>query len=373
LNNWHIARNEGVMANDPNKIRITWDDVDKVEVDEATSMAIPVTRPVRSAGDRSWGTIAPQPLAAGSTQAAGGSVLMKAWFYLGAAGLAGAFLAWVLCEPSFADAGVAGWGNALIFPLMVILMSIGFGTAESVVERTWMRAFFRGLASTGLGLVLGFIFYDIANLVFGLLVTLIIEMGVDESASNPLFWLVRGLAWAVFGMAGGLIFGIVSKSGKKTSYGMLGGVIGAAIGGVLFDPIRLLGGGAEVSRMIGMSILGASTGIAIGLVESALKDRWLYVSSGPLAGKQFVLYQDLVTIGRNQANTIYLFKDPDILDQHATIEHRAGKSLLTASGPIVVSGQTLQSGMQRILKSGDVLQISRYTFTYAEKERATKP
>jgi pSer/pThr/pTyr-binding forkhead associated (FHA) protein len=134
-----------------------------------------------------------------------------------------------------------------------------------------------------------------------------------------------------------------------------------------------MAGGAEASRVIGMSILGASTGIAIGLVESALKDRWLYVSGGPLAGKQFVLYQDLVTIGRSQSNTIYLFKDPGVLEQHATIEHRTGRSLLTAYGPVVVSGQPLQSRMQRVLNNGDVIQIGRYTFTYAEKERAPKP
>ncbi len=297
---------------------------------------------------------------------------MKAWFYLGAAGLAGAFLAWVLCEPSFEDDGVQGWAAIWMFPLMVILMSLGFGTVESIVERNWNRLPLRGLAACGLGVVFGFVFDFVANFVYALLLPIVIELGVT-SINNPLFWLRRSLAWAVFGMAGGLIFGIVSKSGKKICYGMLGGAIGAALGGLLFDPISMLTQGGEASRAIGMSILGASTGIAIGLVESALKDRWLYVSSGPLAGKQFVLYQDLVTIGRNQANTIYLFKDPDILDQHATIEHCAGKSLLTASGPMVVSGQTLQSGMQRILKSGDVLQIGRYTFTYAEKERATKP
>lgn len=363
------------MANDPNKIRITWDDVNEAEVDQPTPVAIPVSRPVRPVADGSWGTISPQPNVATSAATSGGSVVLKGWFYLGMAGLAGAFLAWLFCEPSFEDEGVQGWGNAFIFPLMVILMSIGFGSAESVVERTWKRAFLRGLASTGLGLVLGFVFYGIANVVFAILTGLLVNLGADADGlpSNPLFWLVRALAWAVFGMAGGLIFGIVSKSGKKTSYGMLGGVIGAAIGGVLFDPISLMAGGAEASRVIGMSILGASTGIAIGLVESALKDRWLYVSGGPLAGKQFVLYQDMVTIGRSQSNTIYLFKDPGVLEQHATIEHRAGKSLMTAYGPVVVSGQPLQARMQRALSNGDSIQIGRYTFTYAEKERAAKP
>lgn len=362
------------MGNDQGKIRITWDDVNKAEVAPPTPVAIPVTRPVRPAADGSWGTISPQPNAAASVATSGGSVLLKGWFYLGAAGLAGAFLAWVFCEPALDDGvnGVTGWGGFMFLPMVVIFVSMGLGLAESIVERSWTKAVARGFASAGLGLLLGFLFFFIGGFVFNLLTQLIVQAGV-ESASNPVFWICRAVAWAIFGMAGGLIFGIVSKSGKKTSYGMLGGVIGAAIGGLLFDPISLLTQGGEASRAIGMSILGASTGIAIGLVESALKDRWLYVSGGPLAGKQFVLYQDMVTIGRSQSNTIYLFKDPGVLEQHATIEHRAGKSLMTAYGPVVVSGQPLQSRMQRALNNGDSIQVGRYTFTYAEKERAVKP
>jgi hypothetical protein len=360
------------MANDQGKIRISWDDVNKAEVDPPTPVAIPVSRPVRAASDGSWGTVAQQPFATGTATTSGGSVLLKGWFYLGAAGFLGAFLAWMFCEPAFEDGGPQSWADAWMFPLMIILMSIGFGTVECMVERMWNRLLLRALAACGLGLVFGFVFYFIANFVYALLLPIVIQLGVT-SINNPLLWIRRSLAWAVFGMAGGLVFGIVSKSGKKTSYGMLGGVIGAAIGGLLFDPISLMAGGAEASRAIGMSILGASTGIAIGLVESALKDRWLYVSGGPLAGKQFVLYQDMVTIGRSQSNTVYLFKDPGVLEQHATIEHRAGRSLLTAYGPVVVSGQPLQSNMQRALNSGEVIQIGRYTFTYAEKERAAKP
>ncbi len=360
------------MSNDYEKIRITWEDVEKVEIIEPIPVAIPVSKTTQTTGDRSWGKIS-QINPAATMATSGGSVFLKGWFYLGVAGMLGAFVAWMLCEPSFDDV-VSEWGNVLIFPLMVILMSIGFGSAESMVERAWSRVILRGLASTGLGIVLGFVFYFVANIVFALLSGILINLGASAGGlvCNPLFWIVRAFAWAVFGMSGGLIFGIVSKSGKKTSYGMLGGVIGAAIGGLMFDPISLLTGGAEASRAIGMSILGACTGIAIGLVESALKDRWLYVSGGPLAGKQFVLYQDMVTIGRSQSSTIYLFKDPTILEQHATIEHRAGKSLLTAYGPVGISGQMLQSRMQHMLKSGDILQVGRYTFTYAEKERVAK-
>ncbi len=357
------------MSNDYEKIRITWDDVEKAEV----ITPIPVSRPDQTGGDGSWGSISPQPNAF-TAVATSESLWLKGWFYLGVAGFLGAFLAWAFCEPSFEDGPYKGWGNTMMFPLMAILMCVSLGIVESLVERSWHRAFLRGLAAAGLGLVLGFILWFIASIIFNLLLRTMIGNPRITSIpmTNPLLWICRAFAWASFGVAGGLIFGIVEKSSKKTTYGMLGGALGAALGGLLFDPICLLTNGGEASRAIGMSILGAGTGIAIGLVESALKERWLYVSGGPLAGKQFVLYQDIVTIGKRQANTIYLFKDPTIFEQHATIEHRAGKSLLTASGPVVVAGQVLQAGMRHTLRNGDILQIGRYTFSYAEKERTTK-
>jgi len=359
------------MESEGEKVTISWDEIDQVA---ETPPAVPPPSPAR-APDSSWGKIHTAPAAQSLAAAEHGSLLMKGWFYLGLAGLAGSFIAWLVCEPSFEDGGYAvGWGNVWIFPLMVILMSVGYGTAESAVERSWTRALLRGLGSVGLGLVLGFLFYGMANIVYGTLTVLLVEWGAEEQmlARNPAFWLVRGIAWAVFGVAGGLIFGIVSKSGKKVLYGMLGGIIGAGIGGFFFDPISLLSGGAEASRAIGMSILGASTGIAIGLVESALKDRWLYVASGPLAGKQFILYHDQTTIGKQQSCSIYLFKDPSVLDQHAVIQHRGARTFITAHGELAVSGQRLRPNTERILANGETIQIGQYVFQYSEKVKAGK-
>ena len=90
---------------------------------------------------------------------------------------------------------------------------------------------------------------------------------------------------------------------KKTGYGALGGAIGALIGGTIFDPISFATHGGAASRAIGFGMLGLATGIAIGLVESALKDRWLYVTAGPLAGKQFILYKPRTVVGGSQTPT----------------------------------------------------------------------
>src|SRR4029077_1287235 len=134
----------------------------------------------------------------------------------------------------------------------------------------------------------------------------------------------------------------IGMSAKKAYYGILGGVIGAGLGGVLFDPIALATKGGAPSRGVGFALLGLATGIAMGFVESALKDRWLYVTAGPLAGKQFILYKALTVIGSQQQSDIYLFKDSNILPQHAVIEVSGARVQVRALGDVYVGGQSVK-------------------------------
>lgn len=356
------------MSEDIGKIRITDDDVRSARVDPpAASYAAPPPSGTGATGPRNWGSV--------SGASTGGMAmhrpenahfLLKSWVYLGLAGLAGAFFAWAVCEPFFHDDGERGFGNYVIFSLMVVAMSVGFAVAESIVERSLQKALIRGLLGLALGLVLGFVFDFLANFAYRIGYEILSGLGVEVSASNPVQWFRRGLSWMIFGIAGGVVYGIVGLSWKKCLYGVLGGMLGAAVGGFLFDPISLMTGGAEASRAVGMMIFGASTGIAIGLVESALKDRWLYVSAGPLAGKQFILYKPSTRIGSDQGNDIYLFKDPSISPAHAVIELRGPSATLLASGPTYVAGQPVT---QSALRSGDSIQIGRYSFEYREKHR----
>jgi hypothetical protein len=105
----------------------------------------------------------------------------------------------------------------------------------------------------------------------------------------------------------------------------------------------------------------------MGLVESALKDRWLYVTAGPLAGKQFILYKPVTTLGSSQQADLYLFKDADILPAHATLLLKGSRIHLAAAGPVSVSGSPVRAS--RVLQSGDTLRIGRYGFRYQEKQR----
>ncbi|MBL0158627.1 MAG: FHA domain-containing protein [Bryobacterales bacterium] len=346
-------------GNDSGKIRITLDDLDRVQIAEAHGA---------TGGEaRSYGNVEESPLPA-TVEESGGSILMKGWCYLGLAGLTGVLVAWAICEPNFRDGGSPTWANYILFPLMLVLTCAGFGIAESVVERSPRKAAIRGLLSLGLGTVLGFVFYFIANIIFTLGLSILSSSG-GFSVHSPGLWITRGIAWMGFGVAGGVVYGIVGQSGKKCLYGIAGGVLGAGLGGFVFDPISLATGGAGASRAVGMALFGAATGIAMGLVENALKDRWVYVSAGPLAGKQFILYKALTTIGSDQSCDIYLFKDPAVRPQHAVVELRGTRAIVRAAGPMFVQGKPVREAM---LESGNTIQIGRYAFLYRDRERAAR-
>jgi hypothetical protein len=145
-------------------------------------------------------------------------------------------------------------------------------------------------------------------------------------------------------------------------------MLGAGIGGILFDPISMWTSGTSgaLSRAVGFAFFGLATGAMMGLVENALKDRWFYVTAGPLAGKQFVLYKNLTSIGSDQQSDIYLFKDPSILPRHATLEANGARITLRAAGQVFVSGAPTTN---RVLLDGDLVQVGRYAFRYKERAR----
>ena len=347
-------------SDNPESLKITSEDLAAVVSETAPS-------PIRpSEGTRSYGTITEAADKAPDVPDERGSFLLQGWFYLGAAGLLGAVIGWGLCERGFIDDAHGGrWGNFWMIPSIITFMCIGFGIAESLVERSVQKAFLRGLLAIPLGVILGFMFQVMANIIFNIGLSICMAAGV-QSYRNPAWWIARGIAWAVFGAAGGIVYGIVGQSGQKAKYGIIGGLIGASIGGMVFDPIAMVTHGGSLSRAVGFALVGIATGVAMGLVESALKDRWLYVTAGPLAGKQFILYKALTTIGNQQKSDIYLFKDQSILPQHAVIAITGSRVQLKALGAAYVGGSPVQT---RVLQDGDLLQIGRYAFRYKERRK----
>jgi Inner membrane component of T3SS, cytoplasmic domain len=349
--------------NSDKTIKITLDDLASVTTPDAGA---PLAIGQAQGGAKVYGSVSEPADPQTKVAEEKGSILLQAWFYLGVAGMLGSLAGWGIAEPHFVDSPTEfRWGNFVIIPLIVALLCVGFAVAESIVERSPRKALIRGVLSLPLGIVLGFFFDRIANFIYAIGISILFEMGV-RTTSNPSMWVVRGFAWMIFGAAGGVVYGIIGQSSKRTLYGVLGGVIGAGLGGVVFDPIAMLTHGGAASRAVGFALVGLATGVGVGLVESALKDRWLYVTAGPLAGKQFILYKPRTVMGSDQGCDIYLFKDTNILKEHALVELAGSRIMLRAIGQTYVNGQPVR---QQVLMSGAVVQIGRYAFRYQERHR----
>jgi uncharacterized membrane protein YeaQ/YmgE (transglycosylase-associated protein family) len=302
------------------------------------------------------------------------NIFLQGWFYLGLAGLVGALAGWAIGEPFFHDGPDRNLqdliGKLIVIPLVLILLCLGFSIAESIVERSMRKAAQRAALSLPLGLVFSFVFMFGGGLVYSVGLEICAALGVDLRGPgvnrNPAVWVARSLGWVVFAAAAGVVYGLVDRSMRKGRYGVLGAMIGGGIGGFLFDPITMATSRGGPSRAVGFALIGLATGVAIGIVESALKDRWLYVASGPLAGKQFILYKPVTVIGSSQQCDIYLFKDNSIQPQHASIELRGAQTFLHAVGQVFVSGQPARN---RALQTGDLIQVGRYAFHFRERHK----
>lgn len=352
-------------TDDKPALKITLEDLAKVEVrgELPSGTMVPV-----AAGAKQYGSIAAEGTAPATETGEKASIFLQGWFYLGLAGLLGALLGWGISEPFFVDGNGSGKNvllNLLMVPMVLAFLCIGFSVAESIVERSLQKALIRAGLSLPLGLVFSVAFMIAGGIVFNIGQAICGGLGVT-SFKNPAFWVARSLAWMIFASAAGVVYGLVDRSLQKGRYGVIGAVIGGGIGGLLFDPISMLTSSGAPSRAVGFGLIGLAAGIAIGIVESALKDRWLYVAAGPLAGKQFILYKPVTTIGSSQKCDIYLFKDTSIQPQHGTIEMRGAQTFLRSDGQIFVSGQPARV---RALQSGDLIQIGRYAFHFRERQR----
>jgi hypothetical protein len=179
----------------------------------------------------------------------------------------------------------------------------------------------------------------------------------------------RGLAWAMAGMAMGFGQGIALRSRRLLLYGFLGGLIGGLLGGLLFDPIDLLILGRDkpssaASRWIGFAVIGATVGLMIGIVERLARDAWLQMTHGPLIGKEFLVFKDVMRLGSSPRSEIYLFNDPAVASQHAVIRATGGIYEIEntcAQTPVCVNGRPVQRAR---LRHADRIALGRTVFVF---------
>jgi type III secretion system (T3SS) inner membrane Yop/YscD-like protein len=267
---------------------------------------------------------------------------------------------------------VAGF---LLFSVVAALVGLAVGSADGIVCRQPRRALLCGFVGLIVGLFGGLVSSLLANVAYFPFTSLAGQWMRGSWAAVGFLLQVAGrsLAWALAGMAMGLGQGVALRSQRLLLFGFLGGTLGGLLGGLLFDPLDLviLGGdkpSAHWARLLGLAVIGASVGAMIGVVELLARDAWLRMSEGPLAGKEFLLFKDVLRIGSDAGSEIYLFGDPQVQPHHATLR-TVGDDFEVESRaralPVLVNGRPVD---RRRLNHGDQIAIGRTVFVFQRRQ-----
>lgn len=282
------------------------------------------------------------------------------------AGLIGGLLAWAINEPFFGDDTTTNDLSTILVEMGVFGGLIGgiigccLGAAEGVVSQVWEKALRAGAIGLAIGAGGGFLGGIFGQLVYGSL----LHSGTPTLGT---VMTARTIGWSVVGVFVGLGQGVGRGSGKRAVNGLLGGLAGGFVAGILFDPIASAVQTGTLSRAVGITVLGAATGMAVGLVEEIRKEAWLSVIQGPLAGKQFILYELRTRIGSSPKCEITLLKDPGIMPEHAIIEKQGAGHVLTNAqpqSPTLINGQPTQRAR---LQAGNVITMGSTSLLFEEK------
>ncbi len=263
----------------------------------------------------------------------------------------------------------------LMFGVVAGFIGLALGAVDGLVCRLPRRALMAGAVGLAVGFLGGFISGIVANIVYvpisALALRQVTDTGTFTSSAFGLQMLGRSLAWGCAGLTMGLGQGVALRSGRLLVWGLLGGIVGGVLGGLLFDPVDMLlldpiKPSAHVSRLVGIVAIGLAVGSMIGVVELLARDAWLRMTEGPLAGKEFLLFKDLMRFGSSPSMEIYLFNDPLVAGHHANLRMVGGEADIEAAGARPIEVNTRRVDRAR-LRHGDRITIGRTSFVFEKR------
>jgi hypothetical protein len=255
--------------------------------------------------------------------------------------------------------------------MMGACIGLALGAVEGIVVGAWGRA----AAGAGLGLLIGGAGGSLGGLMGQIVFSGLIH---DSDAGGALRVIAaRAIGWALVGAFVGLGPGLLMMAPRKLVNGILGGAAGGFVGGLLFDPLSLVFGMSDVlagtpSRLVGIVVTGLCAGVGIGLVEEMRKEAWLLLISGPLAGKQFILYKPVTWIGNSSGMDIPLLKDVGVAPKQCRLDAGPSGHILQdlSGGGTYVNGEPVG---QRRLSDGDVIEAGHTGLQYCTRPYAAGP
>jgi hypothetical protein len=287
-------------------------------------------------------------------------------YYCGVMAGWGAFLAWAVAHWWGADGPGMGpyLKAAVVGGLLGAFVAAAVGLIEALLNDKGMARLARMAASGGLGIFAGAAGSLVGTAMYRL-------TGLPAFVGLPLGWMLAG---ALIGASAGvydLAVADPASARRKITNGVIGGVVGGMVGGL---PFAFLANSPALPRSglaIGLVLLGAAIGLAIGLAQVILKEAWIKVVEGFRPGRELLLTKPETTIGRAESCDLGLFGDNTIERLHARILLTNGRYHLAHASE---EGQTLLNGVAVKgkavpLKSGDEIGIGKSVLSFGERQK----
>lgn len=256
-------------------------------------------------------------------------------------------------------AAVTRTGTALWSAVIALFVGLFLGIGEGVYYGSKEKAVKYALIGAGVSLAIGFISGYLAQWMYA-------EMLTDDPEEFTAAF-VRGLGWAIMGLGIGASVGLIKPEKKRMLFCALGGLVGAFVGGFLFNYVCDIIPNDVVARGAAIVIMGILIGVGVGLLEQFAKAAWLKVIRGEFEGKEYLVFAGTTSIGNNGKNTIVLFKDKLVGPHHCDIKLEGSKYVLTDCGTPMGTIVNGQKTTRHILKQGDAIAIGNSVLVFNTK------
>lgn len=256
-------------------------------------------------------------------------------------------------------ATVSRTGTALWSAVIALFVGLFLGIGESIYYGSKEKAIKYALIGAGVSLAIGFVSGYLAQWMYS-------EMLSDDPAEFTAAF-VRGLGWAIMGLGIGVSVGLIKPEKKRILFCSLGGLVGAFIGGFLFNYVCDVIPNDVVARGVAIVVMGSLIGVGVGLLEQFAKAAWLKVIRGEFEGKEYLVFAGTTSIGNNGKNTIVLFKDKLVGPHHCDIKLEGSKYILTDCGTPMGTIVNGQKTVRHVLRQGDAIAIGNSVLVFNTK------
>ena len=243
--------------------------------------------------------------------------------------------------------------SGIWFSLALLGIGAAMSVSQGLVERNPEKSGRAALLAIPASLIGGFFAGVIAQYVYKQL----FESGLPNEIH-------RAIGWAIAGGLGGAAVGSGFRSLVRVRNCGLGGLAGGFVGGLVFNTVGEIVNSGFGSRFVGITIIGALMGLAVGLIDMVTVSSFIEqpMREGPPI--KFSIFDQSTILGCAGNVGITVRGDAGVAEHHLRLT-KQGKSLafqcVGNASPVTVNGQQTTGG---ILNNGDVFIVGNTQLRY---------